>query len=55
MWPPRKIRNHLKLPLHFPVIAYQISGRNFFQVGDDVTTRIPESFVVFDATCTNVT
>ncbi|MFS7946084.1 hypothetical protein Hanom_Chr06g00531871 [Helianthus anomalus] len=26
------------LSLHSSVLTYQISGRNFFQVGDDVTT-----------------
>ncbi|MFS7947988.1 hypothetical protein Hanom_Chr06g00554631 [Helianthus anomalus] len=39
MWHPRKIRYHLKPSLLFTETVYQISGRNFFQVGDDVTTR----------------
>ncbi|MFS8006252.1 hypothetical protein Hanom_Chr14g01247021 [Helianthus anomalus] len=34
-----KIHNHPKLSLLFAETTYQISGRNFFQVGDDVTTR----------------
>ncbi|MFS7910979.1 hypothetical protein Hanom_Chr02g00112561 [Helianthus anomalus] len=41
MWYPRKNHSHRHLdltPRHFR-FAYQISGRNFFQVGDDVTTR----------------
>ncbi|KAJ0480415.1 hypothetical protein HanIR_Chr13g0631451 [Helianthus annuus] len=39
MWYPRKIRTSLNLSLHSSVLTCQISGRNFFQVGDDVTTR----------------
>ncbi|MFS7978576.1 hypothetical protein Hanom_Chr10g00917071 [Helianthus anomalus] len=42
MWYPRKIHSHLDMSLHslhYSKTAYQISGRNFFQVGDDVTTR----------------
>ncbi|MFS7994382.1 hypothetical protein Hanom_Chr12g01105291 [Helianthus anomalus] len=45
MWHPRKIHSHLDLSLHSSEIAYQISGRNFFQVGDDVTTRISKPFL----------
>ncbi|MFS7978577.1 hypothetical protein Hanom_Chr10g00917081 [Helianthus anomalus] len=42
MWHQRKIHSHLDMSLHslhYSKTAYQISGRNFFQVGDDVTTR----------------
>ncbi|MFS8021477.1 hypothetical protein Hanom_Chr16g01427811 [Helianthus anomalus] len=39
MWHPRKTDNNLDLSLHPFVLSCQISGRNFFQVGDDVTTR----------------
>ncbi|MFS7992767.1 hypothetical protein Hanom_Chr12g01086191 [Helianthus anomalus] len=47
MWHPRRIHSHPDLSLHFFEIAYQISGRNFFQVGDDVTTRnFQKSFIV---------
>ncbi|MFS7984950.1 hypothetical protein Hanom_Chr11g00992681 [Helianthus anomalus] len=42
MWHARKIHSHPNLSLHFLETAYQILGRNFFQVGDDVTTRILE-------------
>ncbi|KAJ0513230.1 hypothetical protein HanHA300_Chr10g0355181 [Helianthus annuus] len=41
MWHPQKIdSHHLNSLLHSPTITWQISGRNFFQVGDDVTTCI---------------
>ncbi|MFS7994475.1 hypothetical protein Hanom_Chr12g01106501 [Helianthus anomalus] len=39
MWHPRKIHSHPELSPHYFWITYQISGRNFVQVGDDVTTR----------------
>ncbi|MFS7988644.1 hypothetical protein Hanom_Chr11g01037331 [Helianthus anomalus] len=39
MWHLGKICNNLDVSLHFFVLACQIPGRNFFQVGDDVTTR----------------
>ncbi|MFS7951475.1 hypothetical protein Hanom_Chr07g00595571 [Helianthus anomalus] len=39
MWYSGKIHSHSDTSLHFYETAYQISGRNFFQVGDDVTTR----------------
>ncbi|MFS7929178.1 hypothetical protein Hanom_Chr04g00329431 [Helianthus anomalus] len=39
MWQLRIIRNNLDLSLHSSVLICQISGRNFFQVGDDVTTQ----------------
>ncbi|MFS7995915.1 hypothetical protein Hanom_Chr12g01123721 [Helianthus anomalus] len=49
MWHPRKIHSHFDLliliSLHHSKTAYQISGRNFFQVGDDVTTCIFESSI----------
>ncbi|MFS7939020.1 hypothetical protein Hanom_Chr05g00446751 [Helianthus anomalus] len=38
LWYLRKIHCHLNLLFHFFETAYQISGRNFFQLGDDVTT-----------------
>ncbi|MFS7966459.1 hypothetical protein Hanom_Chr09g00773981 [Helianthus anomalus] len=41
MWYPRRIHSHPELTsciVQF-LIACQISGRNFFQVGDDVTTQ----------------
>ncbi|KAF5804517.1 hypothetical protein HanXRQr2_Chr05g0197921 [Helianthus annuus] len=41
-----KIRNNLDFSPHPFVFTCQISGRNFFQVGDDVTTRTPKG--VFD-------
>ncbi|MFS7888336.1 hypothetical protein Hanom_Chr00s000001g01593771 [Helianthus anomalus] len=44
MWYPRKIHSHPDLTLRRFWIAYQISGRNFFQVGDDVTTRDFKTF-----------
>ncbi|MFS7934439.1 hypothetical protein Hanom_Chr05g00391571 [Helianthus anomalus] len=40
MWHPRRIRSHLGLPLVLFETSYQISGQTFFQVGDDVTTRV---------------
>ncbi|MFS8021060.1 hypothetical protein Hanom_Chr16g01423011 [Helianthus anomalus] len=47
MWHSRKIHSHLDLliliSLHSSDTAYQISGRNLFQVGDDVTTHIFKS------------
>ncbi|MFS8004352.1 hypothetical protein Hanom_Chr13g01224751 [Helianthus anomalus] len=41
MWYPRKIHSHPDLDLSSRWFwdTCQISGRNFFQVGDDVTTR----------------
>ncbi|MFS7978502.1 hypothetical protein Hanom_Chr10g00916251 [Helianthus anomalus] len=39
MWYLGKIHSHLDLTPYCFRIAYQISGRNFFQVRDDVTTR----------------
>ncbi|MFS7967986.1 hypothetical protein Hanom_Chr09g00792231 [Helianthus anomalus] len=44
MWHPRKIHSHPDLTPRHSWITYQISGQNFFQVGDDVTTR---NFKVF--------
>ncbi|MFS7913399.1 hypothetical protein Hanom_Chr02g00141371 [Helianthus anomalus] len=41
MWHLRKICSNLDLSLRFSVSACQISGRNFFHVGDDVTTQSP--------------
>ncbi|MFS8034293.1 hypothetical protein Hanom_Chr17g01579471 [Helianthus anomalus] len=37
MWHPRELRHFWS--------TYQISGRNFFQVRDDVTTRDFKSFL----------
>ncbi|MFS7939564.1 hypothetical protein Hanom_Chr05g00453261 [Helianthus anomalus] len=39
MWYLRKTHSHLNLSSRSSVTAYQISGRNFFQLGDDMTTR----------------
>ncbi|MFS7958721.1 hypothetical protein Hanom_Chr08g00682071 [Helianthus anomalus] len=39
MWHLSKIRNNLDFSLHSSGVTCQISGQNFFQVGDDVTTR----------------
>ncbi|MFS7942167.1 hypothetical protein Hanom_Chr06g00485081 [Helianthus anomalus] len=39
MWHLRKTYSTLDLPLHPSMLTCQISGRNFFQVGDDVTIR----------------
>ncbi|MFS7912707.1 hypothetical protein Hanom_Chr02g00133071 [Helianthus anomalus] len=41
MWCPRRIHSHPELTSYIVPfsIACQISGQNFFQVGDDVTTR----------------
>ncbi|MFS7906219.1 hypothetical protein Hanom_Chr01g00056721 [Helianthus anomalus] len=55
MWHPRKTHSHLDLSTltylsyHFSFFetAYQISGRNFFQVGDDVKTRICEASITY--------
>ncbi|MFS7916849.1 hypothetical protein Hanom_Chr03g00182191 [Helianthus anomalus] len=41
---PRKMHSHPELTSHCLWTAYQISGRNFFQVGDDVTTRLSKVF-----------
>ncbi|MFS7975756.1 hypothetical protein Hanom_Chr10g00884461 [Helianthus anomalus] len=38
LWHLRKICSNLDSSLHSSVPTYQNSGRNFFQVGDDVTT-----------------
>ncbi|MFS7997318.1 hypothetical protein Hanom_Chr12g01140311 [Helianthus anomalus] len=43
---PEEILSHPSLSLHFLETAYQISGRNFFQVGDDVTTRDFKAFAL---------
>ncbi|MFS8025017.1 hypothetical protein Hanom_Chr16g01470071 [Helianthus anomalus] len=47
MWHLRKIRSHLDFfSPHSSGIAHQISGRNFFQVRNDLTTRtLKVSFV----------
>ncbi|KAF5805254.1 hypothetical protein HanRHA438_Chr05g0216691 [Helianthus annuus] len=37
MWHLGKICHNLDFSLHSSVLTCQISGRNFFQVGDDVT------------------
>ncbi|MFS7934203.1 hypothetical protein Hanom_Chr05g00388821 [Helianthus anomalus] len=37
MWHLSKICSNLDFSLHYSVLTWQISGRNFFQVGDDVT------------------
>ncbi|MFS7995514.1 hypothetical protein Hanom_Chr12g01118781 [Helianthus anomalus] len=39
LWHLRIIRSNLEFSLHFSVLTCQIPGRNFFQVGDDVTTQ----------------
>ncbi|MFS7910666.1 hypothetical protein Hanom_Chr02g00108911 [Helianthus anomalus] len=44
MWYPGKVHSHPDLTLRRFWAAYQISGRNFFQVGDDVTTRDFKTF-----------
>ncbi|MFS7952709.1 hypothetical protein Hanom_Chr07g00610111 [Helianthus anomalus] len=44
MWYPRKIHSHPDLTSRHFWTTYQISGRNFFQVGDDVTTLDFKSF-----------
>ncbi|MFS8003362.1 hypothetical protein Hanom_Chr13g01213111 [Helianthus anomalus] len=44
LWYPRKIHSHPDLTPRRFWITYQISGRNFFQVGDDVTTRDFKAF-----------
>ncbi|MFS8005513.1 hypothetical protein Hanom_Chr13g01238211 [Helianthus anomalus] len=41
-----EIHSHPSLSFHFRETAYQISERNFFQVGDDVTTRDFEIFPI---------
>ncbi|MFS7977889.1 hypothetical protein Hanom_Chr10g00909271 [Helianthus anomalus] len=40
MWHSGKIHSSPDLTLSRFRSTYQISGRNFFQVGDDVTTRV---------------
>ncbi|MFS7997618.1 hypothetical protein Hanom_Chr12g01143901 [Helianthus anomalus] len=44
LWHMGKIHSHPNLTLRHLRGTYQISGRNFFQVGDDVTTQ---TFKVF--------
>ncbi|MFS7929267.1 hypothetical protein Hanom_Chr04g00330501 [Helianthus anomalus] len=39
LWYPLKIHSHADLSPHYVWVTYQISGINFFQVSDDVTTR----------------
>ncbi|MFS7946511.1 hypothetical protein Hanom_Chr06g00537121 [Helianthus anomalus] len=39
MWYPQKIHSHPELTSCGFGFAYQISGQNFFQVRDDVTTQ----------------
>ncbi|KAJ0434948.1 hypothetical protein HanIR_Chr17g0887741 [Helianthus annuus] len=39
MWRPGKIHSHPDLAHYRVRSIYQISGRNFFQVGDDVTNQ----------------
>ncbi|MFS7953574.1 hypothetical protein Hanom_Chr07g00620331 [Helianthus anomalus] len=55
MWHLRKIRNNLDFSLHPFVLTRQILGRNFFQVGDDVTTRVfkvfPRRITCFTTAC----
>ncbi|MFS7911143.1 hypothetical protein Hanom_Chr02g00114561 [Helianthus anomalus] len=46
MWHPRKNHSHPDLSLHSSMTTTQISGRNFFQVGDDVTTCVSEASYV---------
>ncbi|KAF5789963.1 hypothetical protein HanXRQr2_Chr09g0377461 [Helianthus annuus] len=46
MWHPGKICINFDLSLHCTMLTRQISGRNFFQVGDDVTTRTFEVSIV---------
>ncbi|MFS8024452.1 hypothetical protein Hanom_Chr16g01463391 [Helianthus anomalus] len=46
LWHPRKIHSHSDLTPYCFWVTYQISGRNFFQLGDDVTSRIYEVSVV---------
>ncbi|MFS7900430.1 hypothetical protein Hanom_Chr00s113042g01808431 [Helianthus anomalus] len=40
MWHLGKTYNNPDFSIHSFVLTCQISGRNFFQVGDDVTTQI---------------
>ncbi|MFS7911859.1 hypothetical protein Hanom_Chr02g00123061 [Helianthus anomalus] len=52
LWHSRKTHSDPDLSHHFSELACQISGRNFFQVGDDVTTRISRALsLCLDATC----
>ncbi|KAF5798935.1 hypothetical protein HanXRQr2_Chr07g0298811 [Helianthus annuus] len=52
MWYPAKIHSHPDLTLCRFWTTYQISGRNFFQVGDDVTTRNSKVYrVISCGTC----